>query len=404
MSENTNDINLELTSPEPEAAAAPADFMADLQAAPSTPITLSLGGVQAQEAPAEPEEKKEERTYDDSMLSEEEKKMVAEFAKQIDVMNTAQVLQYGAGAQSKVAGFSEKALDNVKTKDLGEVGGLISSAVTELKGFDAEEEQKGFFGRVKRKANDLTALKAKYAKAETNINKIVDSLEKHQVTLMKDTATLDQLYQLNLTYYKELTMYILAGKQKLKELEEVTIPALREQAAKSGQPEDAQKVNDMVEQANRFDKKIHDLELTRTISLQMAPQIRLVQNNDVMMSDKIQSTIVNTIPLWKSQMVIALGLAHSEQAAKAQKEVTDLTNAMLKKNADKLKTATIATAKESERGIVDMETLRHTNQQLISTLEEVTRIQDEGRTKRRQAEVEIQKMEDELKAKLLSMK
>ena len=404
MSENTNDINLELTSPEPAAAAAPADFMADLQAAPSTPITLSLGGVQAQEAPAEPEEKKEERTYDDSMLSEEEKKMVAEFAKQIDVMNTAQVLQYGAGAQSKVAGFSEKALDNVKTKDLGEVGGLISSAVTELKGFDAEEEQKGVFGRVKRKANDLTALKAKYAKAETNINKIVDSLEKHQVTLMKDTATLDQLYQLNLTYYKELTMYILAGKQKLKELEEVTIPALREQAAKTGQPEDAQKVNDMVEQANRFDKKIHDLELTRTISLQMAPQIRLVQNNDVMMSDKIQSTIVNTIPLWKSQMVIALGLAHSEQAAKAQKEVTDLTNAMLKKNADKLKTATIATAKESERGIVDMETLRHTNQQLISTLEEVTRIQDEGRTKRRQAEVEIQKMEDELKAKLLSMK
>jgi len=404
MSENTNDINLELTSSEPAAAAAPADFMADLQAAQSTPITLSLGGVQAEEAPAEPEEKKEERTYDDSMLSEEEKKMVAEFAKQIDVMNTAQVLQYGAGAQSKVAGFSEKALDNVKTKDLGEVGGLISSAVTELKGFDADEEQKGFFGRVKRKANDLTALKAKYAKAETNINNIVDSLERHQVTLMKDTATLDQLYQLNLTYYKELTMYILAGKQKLKELEEVTIPALREQAAKTGQPEDAQKVNDMVEQANRFDKKIHDLELTRTISLQMAPQIRLVQNNDVMMSDKIQSTIVNTIPLWKSQMVIALGLAHSEQAAKAQKEVNDLTNAMLKKNADKLKTATIATAKESERGIVDMETLRHTNQQLISTLEEVTRIQDEGRTKRRQAEIEIQKMEDELKSKLLSMK
>ena len=404
MSENTNDINLEMTSPEPASAAAPADFMADLQAAQSTPITLSLGGVQAQEAPAEPEEKKEERTYDDSMLSEEEKKMVAEFAKQIDVMNTAQVLQYGAGAQAKVAGFSEKALDNVKTKDLGEVGGLISSAVTELKGFDVEEEQKGLFGRIKKKANDLTAMKAKYAKAETNINKIVDSLEKHQVTLMKDTATLDQLYQLNLTYYKELTMYILAGKQKLKELEEVTIPALREQAAKTGQPEDAQKVNDMVEQANRFDKKIHDLELTRTISLQMAPQIRLVQNNDVMMSDKIQSTIVNTIPLWKSQMVIALGLAHSEQAAKAQKEVTDLTNAMLKKNADKLKTATIATAKESERGIVDMETLRHTNQQLISTLGEVTRIQDEGRTKRRQAEIEIQKMEDELKAKLLSMK
>ena len=403
MSENTNDINLEMTSPEPASAAAPADFMADLQAAQSTPITLSLGGVQAQEAPAEPEEKKEERTYDDSMLSEEEKKMVAEFAKQIDVMNTAQVLQYGAGAQAKVAGFSEKALDNVKTKDLGEVGGLISSAVTELKGFDVEEEQKGLFGRIKKKANDLTAMKAKYAKAETNINKIVDSLEKHQVTLMKDTATLDQLYQLNLTYYKELTMYILAGKQKLKELEEVTIPALREQAAKTGQPEDAQKVNDMVEQANRFDKKIHDLELTRTISLQMAPQIRLVQNNDVMMSDKIQSTIVNTIPLWKSQMVIALGLAHSEQAAKAQKEVTDLTNAMLKKNADKLKTATIATAKESERGIVDMETLRHTNEALISTLDEVMAIQEDGRAQRQNAERELAEIENQLRDKMLEM-
>ncbi len=353
---------------------------------------------------AEEEKKPEAPAYDDSMLTDAEKKMVEDFSKQIDVMNTAQVMQYGAGAQAKVASFSEKALENVRTKDLGEVGGLISEVVTELRNFDADEEEKGFFGRVKRKAKSLATMKAQYAKAETNIEKIVEALEKHQITLMKDTATLDQLYQLNLTYYKELTMYILAGKKKLKELEEVTIPALREQAARTGQPEDAQKVNDMVEMANRFEKKIHDLELTRTVSLQMSPQIRLVQNNDVMMSDKIQSTIVNTIPLWKSQMVIALGLAHAEAAVKAQREVSDLTNEILKKNADKLKTATIETAKESERGVVDLETLRHTNEQLISTLEEVTRIQDEGRQKRREAEAEIAKMEEELKQKLLAMR
>lgn len=359
----------------------------------------------APEVPAEAAETKPAAAVpDDSMLSDAEKKMVEDFAKQIDVTNSAQVMQYGAGAQQKVASFSEKALENVRTKDLGEVGGLISQVVTELKNFDADEEEKGFFGKVKRKAKSMTAMKAQYAKAESNISKIVDELEKHQVTLMKDTATLDQLYELNLTYYKELSMYILAGKKKLKELEEVTIPALREQAAKTGSPEDAQKVNDMVEMANRFEKKIHDLELTRTVSLQMSPQIRLVQNNDVMMSDKIQSTIVNTIPLWKSQMVIALGLSHAEAAVKAQREVTNLTNEMLKKNADKLKTATIETAKESERGVVDIESLRHTNEQLITTLEEVTRIQDEGRQKRREAEAELAKMEGQLKEKLLSMR
>ena len=380
------------TAPAEEKISLTFDPFAETPAAPDIPLADTAVTMAAS------------RTYDDSMLTEEEKEMVKNFAGQIDVTNTSQVLQYGAGAQAKVASFSEKALENVKTKDLGEVGGLITDVVTELKGFDVDEEQKGVFGFFKKKANDLTALKTKYDKADANINKIVEALEKHQITLMKDTATLDQLYNLNLTYYKELTMYILAGKQKLKQLEEVDIPALRDIAAKTGQPEDAQKVNDLVEQANRFDKKIHDLELTRTVSLQMSPQIRLVQNNDVMMSDKIQSTIVNTIPLWKSQMVIALGLAHSEAAAKAQREVTDLTNDMLKKNADKLKTATIETAKESERGVVDMETLRHTNEQLISTLEEVTRIQDEGRTKRREAEAEIAKLEEDLKAKLLAMK
>ena len=394
--------------PFPTAPTAPdASAVIEPQDAVQAQAEAALAQADAVMETAAPEEKKQEETqrqvYDDSMLTEEEKEMVRNFASQIDITNSAQVMQYGAGAQQKVAGFSEQALENVKTKDLGEVGGLISGVITELKGFDAEES-KGFLGVFKKKANDLSGLKAKYAKAESNINTIIETLEKHQITLMKDSATLDQLYNLNLTYYKELTMYILAGKQKLQEIQDVTIPELRAKAAETGTPEDAQKVNDMVEMANRFDKKIHDLELTRTVSLQMAPQIRLVQNNDVMMSDKIQSTIVNTIPLWKSQMVIALGLAHSEAAVKAQREVSELTNDILRKNAEKLKTATIETAKESERGVVDMETLKYTNEQLITTLEEVTRIQDEGRQKRRDAEAEIQRMEDELKQKLLSMK
>ncbi len=392
-------------APDASAAIEPQDAV-QAQAQAALDQAEAVMGEAPAEAAAEPEKKQEEtqrQIYDDSMLTEEEKEMVRNFAGQIDITNSAQVMQYGAGAQQKVASFSEQALDNVKTKDLGEVGDMISGVITELKGFDAEES-KGFLGVFKKKANDLAGLKAKYAKAESNINTIIETLEKHQITLMKDSATLDQLYNLNLTYYKELTMYILAGKQKLQEIQETTIPQLRARAAETGTPEDAQKVNDMVEMANRFDKKIHDLELTRTVSLQMAPQIRLVQNNDVMMSDKIQSTIVNTIPLWKSQMVIALGLAHSEAAVKAQREVSELTNDILRKNAEKLKTATIETAKESERGVVDMETLKYTNEQLITTLEEVTRIQDEGRQKRRDAEAEIQRMEDELKRKLLSMK
>ena len=362
------------------------------------------------EEPQMPAETKKAETptpipeYDDSMLNEEEKKIVREFAAQIDIANSAQVLQYGAGAQQKVAAFSEKALENVRTKDLGEVGDMISGVVTELKSFDVEEEEKGFLGLFKKNVNKLTAMKAKYQKAENNVNQIVEALEQHQITLMKDVATLDQLYELNKTYYKELTMYILAGKQKLHEVETVQIPALAAKAQASGLPEDAQAVSDLTAFANRFEKKLHDLELTRVIAIQMAPQIRLVQNNDTMMSDKIQSTIVNTIPLWKSQMVIALGIAHSEQAAKVQREVSDLTNEMLKKNADRLKTASINVARESERGIVDIETLQTTNQQLITTLDEVLKIQTEGREKRRAAEVELRKIEGDLKDKLLSMR
>ena len=292
----------------------------------------------------------------------------------------------------------------MRTKELGEVGDMITGVVTELKNFDAGEEEKGLFGFFKKNVDKLTTMKTKYQKAETNVNHIVEALEQHQVTLMKDVATLDQLYELNKTYYKELTMYILAGKQKLNQVENVDIPALAAKAQVSGLPEDAQAVSDLTALANRFEKKLHDLELTRTIAMQMAPQIRLVQNNDTMMSDKIQSTIVNTIPLWKSQMVIALGVAHSEQAAKVQREVSDFTNEMLKKNAERLKTVSVNVAKESERGIVDIETLQTTNEQLISTLDEVLQIQKDGRAKRQAAEVELQKIEGDLKAKLLSMR
>ena len=341
---------------------------------------------------------------DDSMLSDEEKQMVKNFAAQIDIANSAQVLQYGAGAQQKVASFSEKALENVRTKDLGEVGDMITGVVTELKNFDAGEEEKGLFGFFKKNVDKLTTMKTKYQKAETNVNHIVEALEQHQVTLMKDVATLDQLYELNKTYYKELTMYILAGKQKLNQVENVDIPALAAKAQASGLPEDAQAVSDLTALANRFEKKLHDLELTRTIAMQMAPQIRLVQNNDTMMSDKIQSTIVNTIPLWKSQMLLALGVEHSSQAAAAQRQVTDMTNELLKKNAETLKMSTIETAKESERGIADLETLKATNESLISTLDEVMNIQREGREKRREAEAELRNMENELKAKLLEIR
>ncbi|HHV08868.1 MAG TPA: toxic anion resistance protein [Clostridiales bacterium] len=346
----------------------------------------------------------EKPAFDESSLTPEEKKMVDNFAAQIDLTKSSQILQYGVGAQKKIADFSESALGNVKTKDLGEIGEMLSGVVTELKSFDVEEEEKGIFGFFKKSSNKLTALRAKYDKAEVNINKIIDALEANQIQLLKDIAMLDKMYDLNKTYFKELSMYILAGKKKLAKVQAEELPRLMEKAAASGLPEDAQAVNDMTAICNRFEKKIHDLELTRMISIQMAPQIRLVQSNDTMMAEKIQSTIVNTIPLWKSQMVLALGVTHSSQAARAQREVTDMTNELLRKNAETLKMATIETAKESERGIVDIETLRITNESLISTLDEVLRIQTEGRQKRREAEVELNRIEVELKKKLLEMK
>lgn len=346
--------------------------------------------------------KDQEPAWDDNLLSEEERRMVDQFTSQIDLHNSNMVLQYGAGTQKKMADFSEKALSNVQTKDLGEIGELITNVVTELKGFDAEEE-KGFLGFFKKSSQKLSVLKTKYDKAETNVNKIIKVLEGHQVQLLKDSAILDKMYEQNKVYFKELSMYIIAGKRKLEQVRSTELPALVDQANRSGLPEDAQDAKDLEELCNRFEKKIHDLELTRMISIQTAPQIRLVQNNDTIMVEKIQSTIVNTIPLWKSQMIIAMGVEHSTQAALAQREVTDLTNELLRKNAEKLKTATIETARESERGIVDMETLRVTNESLISTLDEVMRIQKEGKEKRREAEREIHRLEGELKRKLLQL-
>lgn len=346
------------------------------------------------------EEPKEE--LDDSMLSEEEKAMVESFVQQIDLTNSTMVLQYGAGTQKKMADFSETALDNVKSKDLGEIGTLLSDVVTELKDFD-EEETKGFLGLFKKGANKLESMKAKYAKAEANVNEIVQVLEGHQVQLLKDVAVLDKMYELNLTYYKELTMYILAGKKKLQEVRATQLKELMAKAEATGLAEDAQAAKDLDDMCNRFEKKIYDLELTRQIAMQTAPQIRMVQSNDTIMVEKIQSTVVNTIPLWKSQMVIALGVEHSMQAAEAQRQVTDITNELLKKNAEKLKIASVETAKEAERGIVNMETLTATNQALISTFDEVMKIQQEGRIKRQEAEAEMQRMEGALKQKLLEI-
>ena len=356
-----------------------------------------------QEAPqVVTEVKKEEPMAEENVLSDEEKQIVAKFAEQIDLTNSQMILQYGAGTQKKMADFSETALENVKTKDMGEIGELLSGVVHELKDFD-EEEEKGFLGFFKKGANKITAMKTKYAKAETNINQICKVLENHQVQLLKDVAILDKMYELNLTYFKELTMYIMAGKKKLEEVRNTTLASLLQKAQQSSLAEDAQAARDLESMCTRFEKKIHDLELTRQISLQTAPQIRLVQSNDTMMVEKIQSTVVNTIPLWKSQMVLALGVEHSAQAAEAQREVTDMTNTLLKKNADKLKMATLDTARESERGIVDMETLKATNESLISTLDEVMHIQQEGREKRRAAEAEMLKLENDLKQKLLQI-
>ena len=368
----------------------------------STAPTLTLDPFQTQEEKKTPVVQ-EEPALDDSILTEEERRTVDAFAQQIDLTNSAMVLQYGAGTQKKMADFSESALENVRSKDLGEVGELLSGVVKELKTFDEEEEKGGFFGIFKKASNKIETMKAKYAKAETNVNEIVKVLEKHQVQLMKDSALLDKMYELNLTYFKELSMYILAGKKKLAEVRSIQLQELLNKAKLSGLPEDAQAAKDLDSLCSRFEKKIHDLELTRMISIQTAPQIRLVQNNDTLMVEKIQSTIVNTIPLWKSQMVLALGVEHSAQAAAAQREVTDMTNELLKKNAEKLKMATIETAKESERGIVDMETLKATNESLISTLDEVMNIQREGRQKRQEAEEGLRSMEQELKAKLLEI-
>ena len=368
----------------------------------STAPTLTLDPFRDNTQKQPPVEQNTEPALDDSVLTDEERRMVDSFAQQIDLTDSAMVLRYGAGTQKKMADFSEDALENVRSKDLGEVGELLSGVVKELKGFD-EEEEKGFFGIFRKASGRIASMKAKYAKAEANVNEIVKVLEKHQIQLMKDTALLDKMYELNLTYFKELSMYILAGKKKLAEVKSTQLQELMDKAQRSGLPEDAQAAKDLDSMCGRFEKKIHDLELTRMISIQTAPQIRLVQNNDTQMVEKIQSTIVNTIPLWKSQMLLALGVEHSAQAAAAQREVTDMTNELLKKNAEKLKMATIETARESERGIVDMETLRATNESLISTLDEVMNIQREGRQKRQEAEEGLRSMERELKTKLLEI-
>lgn len=350
------------------------------------------------------EEKKQDEVVEESILTPEEKKLVDDFVEKIDLKNTNSILQYGVGAQKKIADFSESALNNVKTKDLGEVGNMLSNVVTELKNFENTDEKKGLLGIFKKPVKKIEQMKVKYTKVEGNINNICTALENHQIQLLKDISMLDKMYETNKVYFKELTMYILAGKKKLEKARNTELQELTEKARISGRPEDAQTANDFAALCDRFEKKIHDLELTKMISLQMAPQIRLVQNNDTLMSEKIQSTIVNTIPLWKSQIVLALGVAHSENAVKVQNEVTNMTNELLKKNAETLKMSTIETAKASERGIVDIETLRQTNESLISTLDEVMRIQEDGRNKRREAEVELQNIEEQLKNKLLTLR
>ena len=358
------------------------------------------------EAPAapEPEKKVEPVKIDESMLTEAERKMVDDFSKKIDIGDSQMVLQYGAAAQKSVASFSESALNAVRTKDLGEVGDTLSNLVVELKGFGEEEEKGGIFGFFKKTSNKLEVMKAQYGKAEANVEKIARSLEQHQVTLMKDIAMFDQMYELNLKYYKELTMYIIAGKKRLAEVQATELEELRKKAEASGAAEDAQAYNDLAQMCNRFEKKLHDLELTRMVSIQMGPQTRMLQNNDTLMVEKIQSSLVNTIPLWKSQMVLALGLENSRKATAAQTAVTNATNELLKRNADMLKMGTVATAKEAERSIIDIETLQHTNQQLISTLDEVIQIQKDGAQKRKEAEVELGRIEGELKQKLMELR
>ena len=375
----------------------------DTAAATAVPPSLTLTP-DAPEMPQQEEKKIEPVEMDDKLLTEEEKKAVEEFSHKIDIRDTNQVLQYGAAAQKSVASFSENALNNVRGKDMGEIGEDLSRLVVELKGFGEDEEKKGLKGLFKKAGNKLETMKAQYNKVEANVDKIAQNLENHQITLLKDVAMFDQMYELNLKYYKELTMYILAGKKRLAEVRSTELEELRKKAEQTGLAEDAQAYNDLVNLCNRFEKKLHDLELTRMVSVQMGPQTRLLQNNDTLMIEKIQSSLVNTIPLWKSQMVLALGMEHSRQATAAQNAVTEMTNELLKKNADTLKMGTIATAKEGERSIVDIETLQHTNQQLISTLDEVLAIQQEGAAKRREAEAELGKIEGELKQKLLELR
>lgn len=375
----------------------------DTAAATAIPPALTLTP-DAPEMPQQEEKKIEPVEMDDKLLTEEEKKAVEEFSHKIDIRDTNQVLQYGAAAQKSVASFSENALNNVRGKDMGEIGEDLSRLVVELKGFGEDEEKKGLKGLFKKAGNKLETMKAQYNKVEANVDKIAQNLENHQITLLKDVAMFDQMYELNLKYYKELTMYILAGKKRLAEVRSTELEELRKKAEQTGLAEDAQAYNDLVNLCNRFEKKLHDLELTRMVSVQMGPQTRLLQNNDTLMIEKIQSSLVNTIPLWKSQMVLALGMEHSRQATAAQNAVTEMTNELLKKNADTLKMGTIATAKEGERSIVDIETLQHTNQQLISTLDEVLAIQQEGAAKRREAEAELGKIEGELKQKLLELR
>ena len=384
--------------------------MPELTLAPDTAAAAEIPTLtltpEAPATPAAPEVKKEVEpvVLDDSMLTEQERAAVNEFSKKIDVRDTNQVLQYGAAAQKSVASFSESALANVRNKDMGEIGEDLSRLVVELKGFGAPEEKKGLAGLFKKTGNRIETMKAQYNKVEANVDKIAQNLENHQITLLKDVAMFDQMYELNLKYYKELTMYILAGKKRLADVRATEVEELRKKAEQSGLAEDAQAYNDLVSLCDRFEKKLHDLELTRMVSIQMGPQTRLLQNNDTQMIEKIQSSLVNTIPLWKSQMVLALGLEHSRQATAAQNAVTEMTNELLKKNADTLKMGTIATAKEAERSIVDIETLQHTNQQLISTLDEVARIQKEGAAKRKAAEAELGRIEGELKQKLLELR
>ena len=396
----SGDVTLTETVPASAAQAAAAAAPAPMNAASSAAAAVMEFG---QPQPVQQQKEDPLSAVDDSMLTDEEKAQVDAFSKQIDLSNSSAVLQYGAGAQKKMADFSQKTLESVRTKDLGEVGDMISGLVTELKSFDAEEEEKGLFGFFKKQGNKVSAMKNKYDKAEVNVDRISHVLEDHQVQLLKDIALLDNMYALNLSYFKELTMYILAGKKRLKEVREGELAELTAKAEASGLAEDAQAARDLDEKCERFEKKLYDLELTRAVALQTAPQIRLVQDSDQIMVEKIQSTLVNTIPLWKNQMVIALGVQHSTDAAKAQREVTNLTNELLRKNAEKLHTATVETAKEAERGIVDIETLKQTNASLITTLNEVVRIQEDGRAKRRAAEAEMAVMDNELKNKLVEM-